>query len=83
MHDSTRAVKYLEVFLAKPPSLGRLDLFLLRLRRPLVLATFPIVRVRHLVVAPTALVRRVVLLGHVGVGIGLEVFVEALVVFVG
>lgn len=26
---------------------------------------------------------RVVLLGHVGVGIGLEVFVEALVVFVG
>ena len=65
-------------------STRRFDLLLLRLRGPLILAPLPIaVRIRHLVIAPTALVRRVVLFGDVGVGIGLEVFVEALVVFVG
>ena len=64
-------------------SFRRLDLLLLRFRRPLILATFPIIRVRHVLVAPAALVRRVVLLGHVGVGTGLEVLVQALVVFVG
>lgn len=65
------------------PSLARFNLLLLWLRRPLILAAFPIIRIRHLIVAPAALVRRVILLRDVGFGIGLEVFVEALVVFVG
>lgn len=65
------------------PSLARFNLLLFWLRRPLILAAFPIIRIRHLVVAPAALVRRVILLRDVGFGIGLEVLVEALVVFVG
>ena len=76
MHDSFNSI-------IVHPSLNRLDLLLLRLHRPLILATFPIIPVRHLLVAATALMRRVVFLGDVGVGIGLEVLVEALVVFVG
>ena len=64
------------------PSIRRFDLLLLRLRRSLILAAFPVVRFRHLLVASTALVCRVVFFGHVGVGIGLEIFIEALVVFV-
>ena len=64
-------------------SLRSLDLLLLRLCRPLVLAAFPTIRVRHLVVASTALMRRVVLFCHVGIRVRLEVFVEAFVVFVG
>ena len=51
------------------PSLRRFDLFLLGLRRPFIVAPFPVIRIpiriRHLVVAPAALVCRVILLGHI------------------
>ena len=65
------------------PSLCSLDLLLLRLCRPLVLAAFATVPVRHLVIASTALVRRVVLFCHVGIRVRLEIFVEAFIVFIG
>ena len=67
---------------SRPASLRCFDLLLLGLRRSLILAAFPIIRIAHFLVTPTALVCRVILLGHVGVRIRLEVFVEALVVFV-
>lgn len=63
-------------------SLRRLDLLLLGFRRSLILAAFPVFRVRHLLITPTALVCRIVLFGHVGVRVRLEVLVKALVVFV-
>ena len=64
------------------PSLIRLDLLLLRF---VLLAPFAVVpvRIRHLLVAPAALVRGIVLLRDIGLGAGLKVLVEALVVFVG
>lgn len=70
-------------FFFQLPLLRSLDLLLLGLCRPLVLAAFATIRVRHLVVASTALVRRVVLFCHVGIRVGLEILVEAFVVFIG
>ena len=78
MYDSLTLFK--SVFAG--PSLHCFDLLLLGLRRLLILAAFPIIRIRHLLVAPTALVCRVILFCHVGIRVRLEVFVEALVVFV-
>ena len=77
----TRQLSFSTLLYRARPSLARLDLLLLRC---VLLAPFPIVpvRVRHLLVTPAALVRRVVLLRHVGLGTGLKILVEALVVFV-
>ena len=80
--DALRSAGYAAPFCG-PPSLRSLDLLFLRLCRPLVLAAFATIRVRHLVVASTALVRRVVLFCHVGIRVRLEIFVEAFVVLIG
>lgn len=63
-------------------SLRCFGLLLFGFCRSLILAALPVLPVRHLLVTPAALVGGVVLFGHVGVGVGLEVFVKALVVFV-
>lgn len=63
--------------------LGSLHLFLLRLHRPLFLIPIPI-RINHFLITPTAtaFMRRVVFLRHVGIGIGLEILVFGLRIFV-
>lgn len=78
MHDSLTLCKSLLAC----PSLRCFDLFILGLHRSLILAAFPTIPIRHLLVAPTALVCRVKLFGHIGIRIRLEVFIEALVIFV-
>ena len=80
--DALRNARFATPFF-QLPSLRSLDLLLLRLCRPLVLAAFATIRVRHLVVASTALVGRVVLFCHVRIRVRLEIFVEAFVVFIG
>ena len=77
---------HLPILLRSPltcASCRRLDLLFLGLGRSLILATFSTIRIRHLLVTPTALVCRVILFGHIGVGVGLKVLVEALVIFIG
>lgn len=78
MHDS---LPLLNFFLACP-LLRCFGLLLLGLCRSLILAPLAAIRIRHLLITSTALVCRVILFGHIGVGVGLKVFVEALVVFV-
>ena len=82
MHDSSNYRQLSFVVEPAHPSLAGLDLLLLRF---IILAPFPIipVRIRHLLVTPAAVVRRVVLLRHIGLGTGLKILVETLVVFVG
>ena len=81
MHDVVKIFLILSIVEPVHPSLVRLDLLLLRfiLLAPSAVVPIPI---RHLLVTATALVRRVVLLRHIGLGTGLEILVEALVVFV-
>jgi len=67
------------ILLPERCSLHGLDLLLLRLLSPAPIIRIPI-RISHLLITPTptALMRAVVFLCHIGVGIRMEVFVRAL-----